>query len=93
MKPKYWSSGSGRIELPLYRREYMSVPMSGPADDAIAALMTDERIMRRFDKWSDELLAEELRGYGAWDNEEPSIRVDNIARILWIACLDIQEGR
>jgi hypothetical protein len=40
---------------------------------------------------SDEQLALELNGYGAWTVEELSDRRENERRIIWIAAADIQD--
>lgn len=92
-KPKYWSSSCGRIEIPLFKSEYTSVPVSGRADESIAALIKQPKIINRFDKYADELIVKILVEYGAWEPQELTNRKENIERILWIACLDLQEGR
>ena len=49
-----------------------------PAGDAVDALDPD-------------LIREELRGYGAWDDEELADDEANRARLLWIAACDVRE--
>jgi len=41
---------------------------------------------------TDEKLAEELKEYGAWDEEELADREANEKRIIWLAAGDIQES-
>ena len=92
-KPKYWTSSCGRIELPLFKSEYSSVPLIGRADESIAALMKQPKIINRFDKYSDDLLFKVVREiFADYKDEELKDRKANIERILWIACLDLKEG-
>ena len=88
----FWESSSGRIVLNIPARIYKLVPASGPADAAIEKLVYMPVVMKQFMLIPDNLLAETLRGYGAWDDAELSNRLNNLHRLLWIACLDIQEG-
>lgn len=39
-----------------------------------------------------EILAEELREYGAWSDEELKDHAANIKRIIWIAACDLAEN-
>lgn len=93
-KPKIWSSGCGRIELPLFKKEYSTVPLSGRADDAVEALMKQPDIIKRFDKYSDETIFKVVRPiFGDYTDEELQDRTENIRKIIWIACCELQEGR
>lgn len=87
-----WSSGSGKIELDIPARIYKQVPASGPADEVIEKLVFMPVVMKRLLIIPDSLLVETLRSYGAWDDAELQNRLDNLLRLLWIACLDLQEG-
>jgi len=88
-RPKIWSSSSGEIEIPLYKKEYMSLPRIGPADSAINELYKQSNIVSRFDKYDDETIANVLTEYGAWEPSKLTNREDNIKYILWIACNDL----
>jgi hypothetical protein len=88
-----WSSSSGKIELDIPARLYKQVPTSGPADGVIEKLVFMPVIMKQFIVIPDSLLVETLRGYGAWDDAELTNRLSNLHRLLWIACLDLREGR
>jgi len=93
-KPKIWSSGCGRIELPLFKKEYSTVPLMGAADDAVEALMKQPDIIKRFDKYDDEIIFKVVRPiFSDYTDEELQDRTDNIRHILWIACCEIQERR
>ncbi len=87
-----WSSGSGKIELDIPARIYKQVPISGRADGVIEKLVYMPVIMRQFMVIPDSLLVETLRDYGAWGDAELADRLNNLHRLLWIACLDLREG-
>jgi hypothetical protein len=88
-----WSSSSGKIELDIPARIYKQVPTSGRADEIVEKLVFMPVIMKQFIVIPDSLLVETLRGYGAWDDAELTNRLSNLHRLLWIACLDLREGR
>lgn len=88
-----WSSSSGKIELNIPARLYKQVPVSGQADEVVEKLVFMPVIMKQFIVIPDSLLVETLRGYGAWDDAELANRLSNLHRLLWIACLDLREGR
>jgi hypothetical protein len=92
--PKIWSSGCGRIELPFFKKEYSTVPLIGHADDAVLALMKQPEIIKRFDKYDDDTIFKVVRPiFGDYEDDEIQDREDNIRRIIWIACCELQEGR
>ena len=92
MSNKRWfSTGSGRIELEMTVEQAASVSHSGPCDDDVVALSEVPEIKKQLDKIDTELLKNELSEYGAWDDTELSDHNQNIQRILWIAGCDIDE--
>lgn len=92
-RPKYWISSCGRIELPLFKQEYTTIPCSGAADDAVSSLYNQSNIIRRFDKYNDDVLFKVVREiFADYKDEELKDRKANIERILWVACLDLKEG-
>lgn len=94
MNKEMWSAGSGRdITLSIMSRDVASVPTFGSADDAIEAIARLPYIVLQTAKWDAEVLAAELAEYGAWDESQLSNHDENILRMLWIACGDIQQER
>lgn len=87
-----WFSGSGKIELNIPARIYKQVPISGQADEIIEKLVFMPVVMKQFMIIPDSLLVETLREYGGWSDTELADRLNNLQRLLWIACLDLQEG-
>ena len=88
----YYTSGSGRIELQLTKNQALTGSHPGPCDNDIKYLRQLPAIKRQLNKLDAELLAKELKEYGAWDEEQLSNHDENIDRILWIACCDIAEN-
>jgi hypothetical protein len=88
----YWTTGSGRIELQMTKNEAANCAHSGQCDNDVMALSKQRKIQKQLDKIPPELLAEELKEYGAWDSEELADHEQNKQRILWLAANDIMEG-
>jgi hypothetical protein len=87
----YWSTGSGRIELNITKTIAANCSHSGSCDVDVKEAMQINAIKRQLNKLNPNLLANELREYGAWDEEELSDHEANKMRILWIACGDISD--
>lgn len=81
----------GSIELPVEIIEMC--PTSGSADNAIAEMRKLPEVIAEVAGIDPDKLRMELTKYGAWNAEELANHEDNIDRILWIACCDIQEGK
>lgn len=87
----WFSTSSGRIELNLTLAQARGASHQGRCDDDVAALRQVAAVRRQLDKIDPALLREELREYGAWDDEELADHDSNLSRILWLACGDIVE--
>ena len=87
----YYISGSGKIELRLTKQQAATGGHQGQCDNDIAYLRQLPAIKRQLNKIDADVLKEELKEYGCWDNEELSNHDKNLSRILWIACGDILE--
>jgi hypothetical protein len=81
-----------RLELRIMPRDVASVPDSGPADAAVADLLTRPYIRCQLDAIGPDTIAAELREYGAWDAAELADAAACRARIVWVAVGDIKEG-
>ena len=88
----YWSTSSGRIELQITKAEAACGAHTGDCDRDVLNLSAIPRIKRQLDKLDPELVAQELKEWGAWDSEELKDHTQNIQRLLWLACCDIKEG-
>ncbi len=78
--------------LRLTQDDIDSVPRSGPADDAIAALRRDSRIESQLQSADMRAVRDHLRGYGAWDDAELADDEASRDRWLWLAIGDCQEN-
>lgn len=88
---EYFTTGSGRIELQINIDDAHTGYHIGQCDSDIDHLLTVDYIRAQLDAINPALLADELRGYGAWDADELENHEQNKARILWIACGDIAD--
>jgi hypothetical protein len=89
----YWTSSSGRIELNIPQGLESVGYHSGACDSDIAELMELDSIKAQLSAIVPQVLSDELKEFGAWDDLELSNHGDNLARILWIACGDLVDGR
>lgn len=64
---------------------------SGPCDADVEVWMKDKYVAKQLAKIDANKLVNELDEYGAWSSEELANHNDNLKRILWIACGNIQE--
>jgi hypothetical protein len=89
---EWFSTSSGRIELEIDLDDAHSGSHQGQCDDDVQALSSVPYIAAQLDAIDPALLADELREYGAWDDEQLADHDQNIQRILWLACGDIVEN-
>lgn len=87
----YWTTGSGRIELRITKAQAATGCHQGHCDDDISVLRLVPPIARQLQELNPELVASELKEYGAWDDKELTNHEENLNRILWIACGDIMD--
>lgn len=87
----YACTSSGRIELQMTRAQAVGASHPGQCDADVLALSRTPKIARQLARIDPALLREELREYGAWDDEELQDHQQNLQRILWILAGDIIE--
>jgi folate-binding Fe-S cluster repair protein YgfZ len=89
---KHWySSSSGRIELEMTLEQARSVSHQGQCDEDVRELSKVPEIRVQLDATERDVLAAELKEYGAWGAEELADHEQNLRRILWLAGGDIAE--
>ena len=88
----FWTESLGRIELQITKRQAKSCSHPGKCDADVAELRKVPAIKRQLDRLDPSLVAECLREYGAWDDDELSDHDQNLTRLLWVACCDITES-
>lgn len=89
---RWFTSGNGRIEFYLTLSDAGIGYHPGPCDADVEYLRGVPYIAEQLSKIDPAALAAELREHGAWDDVELLNHNDNLNRILWIACGDIQEA-
>ena len=80
-----------RFELQLTKDQARTGSHRGQCDKDVTYLRTLPAIKRQLDKLAPALVADELREYGAWDNEELADHNANLSRVVWLACGNIVE--
>jgi hypothetical protein len=91
METLWACTGSGRIEIELTREQANSVFHSGPCDDDVAALRSEPAIAAQLASIDPATLRDELREYGAWEDDELQDHEANLDRILWLLASDAAE--
>lgn len=88
MKQAYFE----RFVIELEENDALSGSHPGPYDDDIKALLELPYIKAQFDDiLKPDDIQDELRDYGAWDDDELANDDDNQERILWIACGNVRD--
>lgn len=87
----WFSTSSGRIELQITLAQAQACSQPGDNEPAVLALRQVAKIRRQLQKIDPALLRDELREWGAWDDEELADHDKNLTRLLWLACHDITE--
>ena len=85
-----WASFN-RLELNITKADAACGSHQGRCDDDVAALRTAPYIRRQLAKLEPATVAAELKEYGAWDDAELADHGANLARLLWLACGDIND--
>lgn len=88
---RWFTTGSGLIEFYLTLDDAGMGSHPGQCDADIEYLRRVPYIAKQLAEIDPATLAGDLREYGAWDDVELLNHDENLARILWIACGDIQE--
>ena len=87
----WWTSGCGRINLQIDLRDAKDCSHSGSCDSDIEWLKSCPYIIEQTNTLDKLLLADILREYGAWDDDELADDEMNRIRIAWIAAGNIRE--
>lgn len=85
----WFSTSSGRIELDLSMADAETGYHQGACDEDIYYLKRLPHIATQLEGIKPSDLRDELRWYGAWDDEDLADHEANLERLLWIACGDI----
>ena len=89
---KVFYAGSGRIVLEIKAEDARLGYHSGRCDADISDLRIAPYIAKQLSDLPRDVLASELKEYGAWNDEELADHDANLSRILWLACGDIVDS-
>lgn len=90
MELKEWFAGSGRpLTLKMTIDDAESAAHQGQCDADVKALSERQDIAAQLAAMDKDVLAAELKEYGAWDEKELADHDQNLQRILWLAASDI----
>lgn len=90
---KWWTCGSGLVELLISKADAAKGSHQGKCDDDIQSLRHSPYIQAQLSVLDVNAVKSTLREYGAWDAIDLLDHDANLSRLLWIACGDIQDER
>jgi len=90
---KWWNDGHLFVELYILPEDAETGYHQGRCDEDIADLRRVPYIAAQLDALDPEQMRRALREWGAWDTDDLADDDANRARLLWLACGDIAEGR
>ena len=88
----WYNSGSGRIQIKMSLAQAQSASHPGRCDEDVAALLKDRNISWQISKLDPKVVKDELKEYGAWDDDELADHDANLARLVWLAAGDIVDS-
>lgn len=88
---KWWTESLGRIELRIPLRLAQSCAHPGDCTNDVEDARRAPLVKDQLDRLSPSVVAESLKEYGAWSDEELADHDMNLTRLLWCACGDIVE--
>lgn len=80
-----------RFELDMTQEQAESVSHAGDCSDDVEVLVDAPSIASQLDEIGPQAIRDELREYGAWDEDELTDDDANRQRIVWIAGGNIRE--
>ena len=80
-----------RFNIKMTMREADSCSHTGPCDEDVKAFLHTDKIRRQMSRIKATDIRDELKEYGAWDDDELLDDEYNRERILWIAAGNIKD--
>jgi hypothetical protein len=78
-----------RFEIKMTLEQARGASHQGRCDEDVEALLKLRHIQKQLQRISPTAIREELKEYGAWDEEELADHEANMQRIVWIAAGNI----
>ena len=91
MTERTWESGSYMVPVTFKDGDEESVAHQGRCDEDVEALCARPYMQEQFETIDREDMRLELKGYGAWDEDELANDWENFQRLVWIAGCDLKE--
>jgi hypothetical protein len=88
---KWWTESLGRIELRIPLELARSCCHPGDCEADVLAAREHWLIVDQLARLVPSTVAEALKEYGAWSDEELADHDQNLTRLLWLACSDVAE--
>jgi len=81
-----------RFELRITKTDARMASHQGQCDDDVRELSQKPYIARQLAALDAATVRDELRGYGAWDDEELADHAQNLQRVLWLGAGQILDS-
>jgi hypothetical protein len=91
LESKWWTESLGRIELRIPLELAQTCCHPGDCEADVVAARQHWLIVDQLVKLEPKRVADCLREYGAWSDEELADHDMNLTRLLWLACSDVAE--
>lgn len=88
---KWWTESLGRIELRIPLDLARTCCHPGDCEADVLAAREHWLIIEQLARLVPSTVAESLKEYGAWSDEELADHNQNLTRLLWLACSDVAE--
>jgi len=88
---KTWYGNYG-VSIRLTKADALNVSQAGDMSSQVCDLLQKGYVKKQADKIDPVALCDELRDYGAWDNDQLQDHKANLERLVWIAGGDIREN-
>ena len=88
---KWWTESLGRIELRIPLELARTCCHPGDCEADVLAAREHWLIVDQLARLVPATVAEALKEYGAWSDEELADHDQNLTRLLWLACSDVAE--
>lgn len=88
---RWWTCGSGTIELLLNGQEIAACSHPGPCDTDVEHAVREHYLAEQLAQLNPDNVRRFLREIGAWDSRELLDHQANLRRLVWIAANDLSE--
>lgn len=87
----YYSFSNYGIDLALTKKDAHLINQSGDASNRVDLVVKKPYVKKQLAKLDAELIAKELKEYGAWDDEELKDHAENLTRFVWVMACNLSD--